>query len=144
MRQRMMILAAGLVVALASSAMAQAPLQTPVTKTGPVAFAAGRTAPVVVNGSGGCAGSNAGYTSRHCVGIGGGTASPVGCSCFAAEKTFLWGSCRQFFNPQHVCGNGGCGCGLDRFRNHCPRPTYGTGFGAPAANCQGTFTYLNR
>lgn len=44
--------------------------------------------------------------------IGPGCASPIGCSNFAAERTFIFGSCRQFFNPGNKCGlRGGCSVG---------------------------------
>jgi hypothetical protein len=35
--------------------------------------------------------------------IGEGCRMPVGCGSFAAERTFLWGSCRQFFTPGYKC-----------------------------------------
>jgi hypothetical protein len=64
-----------------------------------------------------CFGGNAPATTatRHNAGFlraltpGPGTAMPLGCSCFAADKTFLWGSCRQFFNPQRTCGGAATG-----------------------------------
>ena len=40
--------------------------------------------------------------------IGQGCASPVGCSTFASERTFLFGSCNQFFNAGTKCGHGLC------------------------------------
>ncbi len=42
--------------------------------------------------------------------IGAGTINPVNCGCLASERTFVFGSCKQFFNPKLEC-NGGCsGC----------------------------------
>ena len=35
--------------------------------------------------------------------IGEGCAMPSGCSGFAAERTFAFGSCKQFFNPGNDC-----------------------------------------
>jgi hypothetical protein len=35
--------------------------------------------------------------------IGGGCAMPSGCSNLAAERTFLFGSCKQFFNAGSDC-----------------------------------------
>jgi len=35
--------------------------------------------------------------------IGEGCRSDVNCSSFAAERTFMFGSCRQFFNPGNKC-----------------------------------------
>jgi hypothetical protein len=63
--------------------------------------------------------------------IGRGTATPVGCGCFAAERTFLWGGCRQFFTPGRTCGGGsldyGCGSG------NCQQD-----------NCRNVTSFLNR
>jgi hypothetical protein len=62
--------------------------------------------------------------------IGQGCASGPYCGSFASERTFLFGSCRQFFNAGDKCG-GGCG-GL-----------YGPGgFGDTSACKYGS--YLNR
>jgi hypothetical protein len=36
--------------------------------------------------------------------IGSGCAMPHGCSSLAAERTFLFGSCKQFFNAGTDCG----------------------------------------
>ena len=62
--------------------------------------------------------------------IGSGTASPVACGCFAAEKTFMWGGCKQFFTPGKTCG----GCGLD----------YGPGGLGNCDNCHHVTSFLNR
>ncbi|MFO0938040.1 MAG: hypothetical protein U0798_16175 [Gemmataceae bacterium] len=35
--------------------------------------------------------------------IGEGCASTVGCNSLAAQRTFMFGSCHQFFNPGHDC-----------------------------------------
>jgi len=42
--------------------------------------------------------------------IGQGCANSPNCGSFASERTFLFGSCRQFFNAGNKCG-GGCGGG---------------------------------
>ena len=39
-------------------------------------------------------------------GIGEGCKSEAGCSSYAAERTFFWGGCSQFFNPGNNCGGG--------------------------------------
>lgn len=44
--------------------------------------------------------------------IGQGCASTPGCSTPAMERTFLFGSCNQFFNPGNKCGTGKCGPGM--------------------------------
>ena len=48
--------------------------------------------------------------------IGEGCRMPVGCSNIFAERTFLFGSCRQFFTPGNKCslfpGGGHCDPGL--------------------------------
>ena len=48
--------------------------------------------------------------------IGAGCQNPVTCGNCATEKTFLFGSCRQFYSPGSDCGGaGGFGCfGLKR------------------------------
>ncbi|CAN5379897.1 hypothetical protein BH11PLA2_BH11PLA2_44940 [soil metagenome] len=156
MRQRMMLLVAAL-VGFAASASAQAPLQAPLQKpavnTAPIQQVRGSgtpTVPVVVNGCGSCATGDV-AASKHHLRIGAGTINPVSCGCLASEKTFMFGSCKQFFNPQNVCGGGctaggcgnGCKGGLGN-RNPCALPTYGPGIGQPANNCVGPFTYMNR
>ena len=41
--------------------------------------------------------------------IGAGTINPVSCGCLASERTFIFGSCKQFYNPTQEChGGGGC------------------------------------
>ena len=35
--------------------------------------------------------------------IGEGCRMPAGCSNYFAERTFLWGSCRQFYTPGNKC-----------------------------------------
>ncbi len=62
--------------------------------------------------------------------VGPGTASPVGCGCFAAEKTFMWGGCRQFFTPGKSC----CGGGIE----------YGPGGQYNQDNCRHVTSFLNR
>ncbi|OWK46937.1 hypothetical protein FRUB_00636 [Fimbriiglobus ruber] len=75
-------------------------------------------------------------------GIGAGCAMPLTCSNWAAERTFLFGSCRQFFSPGNQCcagcgggqgggcghgGGGGCGHGLGLgATNGNPPPSLGT------------------
>ena len=67
--------------------------------------------------------------------IGAGCASPVGCSNWAAERTFMFGSCNQFFGAGHKCGHGfgfgGCATG-----------PIGTGIGSCGPCVYGS--YLNR
>ena len=48
-----------------------------------------------------------GATGQHVAGlfrIGNGCAMPNGCSSLSAERTFLFGSCRQFFGAGTDCG----------------------------------------
>jgi hypothetical protein len=122
----------------------------------------------VVNGGCGPAGCGAGCSGTYddCCGSGGkhgrkggglfhgsGTASPVGCGCCAAEKTFMFGSCSQFFTPGRTCGGHatgikGCGghCGglFGHGRRDCPLPVYAAPYGRPADSCSGPFSYLDR
>jgi hypothetical protein len=146
MRQRMMLLAAAF-VGFAITATAQAPLQSgPASKAPvqPVRGGSGAPAtPVVVQGCGSCASGGA-VNAKHSLIIGAGTINPVGCGCAASERSWMFGSCKQFFNPGNVCG-GGCGGGLGiGNRNPCDLPKYGTGLGQPANNCAGPFTYTFR
>ena len=79
------------------------------------------------------------------IAIGGGTANPVTCGCTASEKTFLFGSCRQFYNPTDTCGSSGHGGGL--FGRHgglgcggCVTPILGTGAaGTHGICCYGAY-----
>lgn len=147
MRARMMIIAAGLVAAFAASAPAQSPLQGPVAPRGPVALMAGGKVVGTSAGCNGCSGQHLNDTSKcNVFRLNGGTVNPVGCGCWESEKTFFWGSCRNFFSPKQTCGNGcgnGGGC-LDRFRNNCPLPIYGTGVNPTPHNCAGPFSYTFR
>jgi len=61
--------------------------------------------------------------------IGKGTEMPIGCSCFAANRTFAFGSCNQFFNPAKDCAR--CGVG----RGNCHNPVGGTGPAAAVPPC---------
>ncbi|MGL6074320.1 MAG: hypothetical protein ACRC8S_09175 [Fimbriiglobus sp.] len=36
--------------------------------------------------------------------IGPGCASTIGCNSFAAQRSFMFGGCNQFFNPGNKCG----------------------------------------
>jgi hypothetical protein len=140
MRQRMMILGLLAFAAMPSFAADKAPLQASAGSAAAVTPAGGGK-PVVVNGCGSCASGSAAHI--HNRPFGGGTVNPTGCGCWASERTFLWGGCKQFFNPQFSCGDGHCGKGLGN-RERCPVPTYGPGVGTPPNNCAGTFSYLNR
>lgn len=81
----------------------------PVSARASQAGCAACAGPVVAYGEG-CAAPGAHHTrAKSHAGklfIGGGTANPVTCGCFASERTFIFGSCRQFYNPQHECGRG--------------------------------------
>jgi len=65
--------------------------------------------------------------------IGQGCATKPGCSNVAAERTFIFGSCNQFFNPGNKCGTGKCGPGM----------LFGQGNLGNSNNCV-YGTYLNR
>lgn len=65
--------------------------------------------------------------------IGAGCANTVGCSNLASERTFLFGSCRQFYNPGNKCGFGFGGCASSPI---------GTGIGSCGPCSYGS--YLNR
>lgn len=166
MRQRMMakLLAAAVGAAvMAGSAEAQQPAlapmpAAPVVQPAPpqVAPAYPVAAPAAVQPAGGCSTCGSAAAAADCgqtgkkhggglkgLGMGAGTALPIGCSCHAAEKTFVFGSCRQFFNPGNTCGPNGTGCGLFG-KQGCPPVIYGPGGAGGSSNCNGPFTYLNR
>ena len=69
------------------------------------------------------------------LGIGAGCANSVGCSTCAQERTFLFGSCNQFFNAGNNCGHG---FGFGR----CATGPIGTGIPACGPCVYGS--YLNR
>lgn len=97
----------GLIVATASASAQQpaAPVAVPVGY-----YAGGAKAATGCN-SCGTTGSHAKLHSAICIGKG--TEMPPGCACFAAQRSFVFGSCNQFFNPGNDCnrcgfGKGGC------------------------------------
>ena len=107
-------------------------------------------APAAGCGSTGCAASACAaekpnlmnrFFGKHAIGVG--TATPIGCSCHAADKTFMFGSCNQFFAPGKACdggrmGYGGCGGGK------CPVTGYAAPNCKPGDNCAGPYSFLNR
>jgi hypothetical protein len=118
MRQRMWrsILALGLGAVISATAAAQTPAaQAPAAQAPAPAVHA---APVVVTTSGcnGCGQAapscdscgKGGKAGKHHGGglfrIGEGCASTAGCSSCKQERTFLFGSCNQFFNAGNDCG----------------------------------------
>ena len=62
--------------------------------------------------------------------IGEGTANPVSCGCLAAERTLMFGGCKQFFTPGKTC----CGGSLE----------YGNGGMGTCDNCKHVTSFLNR
>ena len=68
--------------------------------------------------------------------IGRGTEMPVGCACCAAQKSFVFGSCNQFYNPGNDCRRCGFGHG------NCYGPVGGPPY-PPVPPCTYT-TYLFR
>ena len=113
MRQRMWrsILALSIGAVISATAAAQTP---------PPAVQAPAPTPVVVVSTSGCGGCekpasscnscDKGKASKHHGGglfrIGEGCASTAGCSSCKQERTFLFGSCHQFFNAGNDCGRG--------------------------------------
>jgi hypothetical protein len=65
--------------------------------------------------------------------IGPGCATQPGCTSFAAQRTFMFGSCNQFFNAGNKCGTG-----------NCNGTAYGSGGLGAYDNCKGYGSYLNR
>jgi hypothetical protein len=62
--------------------------------------------------------------------IGSGTATPVSCGCLAADRTFIFGNCKQFFTPGRTC-------------NGSPIE-YGPGGLGQADNCKSVGSFINR
>jgi hypothetical protein len=62
--------------------------------------------------------------------IGEGTATPIGCGCLAAERTLMFGGCKQFFTPGKTCG----GCNIE----------YGPGGMGHYDNCKSVGSFINR
>jgi len=152
MRSRLILAVAGLLGAVGFAHAQSAPKQfapTPLAplsihaaaplpaEIGPIAQASARSTqgctscagPVVAYGEG-CAapGSRTRHSHASRLFIGAGTINPVTCGCLASERTFVFGSCKHFFNPQLECGAGCGGCWpVDR-----------------RTPCQGVTSYLNR
>ena len=146
---------AGLFAAVGfASAQAPAPMPIPVKPAQPMFTPAGNfanpaDAAAILQTSGlgharnSCASCD---TSPKCrFAIGAGTVMPIGCSCLAAERTFLFGSCSQFFHPTNYCAGGfyggGCNFGGSRGAGGCN--SCGGG-GSEKHPCQGVTSYLNR
>ena len=150
MRCRLLLAVAGLLVSVAvtqAQTYAPSPLApTPLHAVSPAALpttidaivpvsarsvatgnCAGCAGPVVAYGDG-CAAPTAHKAHSRKLLIGGGTINPVSCGCLASEKTFVFGSCKQFFNPTQTCNTGCNGCWpVDR-----------------RTPCQGVTSYTNR
>ena len=62
--------------------------------------------------------------------IGEGTATPIGCGCLAAERTFMFGGCRAFHTPGRTCN----GSGIE----------YGPGGMGYYDNCKSVGSFINR
>jgi hypothetical protein len=168
--RRYFVAFAGLVAA-AGLASAQAPKFTPAgnlanapvsansafTPAGNFANAQNASGEIIpVSGCSSCgptvSNSNSSHYGAGAFRIGAGCAMPIGCSNWAAERTFLFGSCRQFFNPGNDCGSssyrfGGCNGsgypGSGGCNGGCGGVNYGGG-GKEKHPCQGVTSYLNR
>ena len=136
MRIRHLALSVAALLGSVALATAQQPVPVPVVPTAPAAMAAQAApapyaTPVLVVAQPGCgtpacapcvAPAKKSVFDRLC----GGTASPVGCGCLAAERTFAFGSCKSFFTPgrtcngegiEYGCGSGECRTPKDRCKN---------------------------
>lgn len=66
--------------------------------------------------------------------IGEGCRMPAGCSSYFAERTFIWGSCRQFYTPGNKCSafpGRGTLVGMNGYNGG-----FFTGGGCANGNCQ--------
>lgn len=142
MRNRLLGLAALLIAGAAAAQQPVPPVALPGTPPPPAALAGQPPVggPIVVPAQPGCgtpapcADCGSAKPKHSLLGkafIGSGTASPAGCSCFAAERTFLFGGCSQFYTPgktcfggakEYGCGNGECGGGLGQ-KDNCKHIT---------------------
>ena len=107
----------------------------PITLASHRSTAANCAGPVVAYGDGCAAPShkahdrNRGGIFRKIL-IGPGPINPVSCGCLASERTFVFGSCRQFYNPKLECSGGCHGGGCWEVDRRPPGP--------------GVTSYLNR
>lgn len=113
--------AAPVPAAPAAPAPAMAAPAAPAPAAAPAAAPA--VSPIIVHGASGCStcapACDPCGKSRSLFGggvfsslkIGSGCANPVGCGNFASERTFLFGGCKQFYNPGNDCGKHGGDCG---------------------------------
>lgn len=136
----------------AAPAPMAAPAAAPATAAQPVS-------PIIIHGQGGCTNCGTPATSSYAscdpcstgkrsllgggllssLKIGSGCANPVDCGSCASEKTFVFGSCRQFYNPGNDCWKhgfgGGCGAGGCGHGGGCKKcgliPPGPGGLGAP-------------
>ena len=132
---------------------APAPMPAPAGAPAAAPATAPAVSPVIVHGQGGC--TNCAAPAGNCAScdpfekckksllsrgvfggakIGAGCESPAGCGSFASERTFLFGSCKQFYNPGSDCGkHGGLGggCGAGGCKNCGLIPPGPGGYGAP-------------
>ena len=89
----------------------------PITQASHRSTSTANCGPVVAYGDGCAAPSGHKAHDRKHAGIfgkmliGPDTINPVSCGCPASERTFAFGSCKQFFNPQLECNGGRGGCG---------------------------------
>ncbi len=73
------------------------------------------------------------------------TSCANGCGSIKSDIGFIFGSCKNFFNPcgpkpcgswAGGCGAGGCGAGgCGHGHGHCPTFPYGTPYGKPYCSC---------
>jgi hypothetical protein len=80
---------------------------------------------------------NYGGTLKNLFVIGQGCPNPVTCGSFSSERTFLWGSCRQFHNPGNDCGPRyqGIFSGFHNGWGHGANRDLGTGVNLPHTHC---------
>lgn len=145
-RMRVLLLSAVGSVVIGGSAAAQAPAPASMF------VQAQQPATFVQAGCNSCGGATDTLAGKHQVGghllnrayhnspltIGPGCPNPIGCGSWASERTFLFGSCKQFFNP-----GGKCDSYWDRFARNVTTPLGAGGLGA-AGPCDPLFSHHNR
>jgi hypothetical protein len=144
---------AGLFAAVGfATAQAPAPMPIPVKPAQPMFTPAGNFANPeaasqfqqtsgFIPAAGNCASCSSTAKSRF---LGAGVVMPIGCSCLAAENTFLFGSCSQFFHPTNYCAGGFYGGGCNMGGTAGGGCSSCGGGGRERHPCQGVTSYLNR
>jgi hypothetical protein len=141
---RQLFVAAVAVLSLSGIASAQypAPARGPAVQPAPVPAQAvtGQVTPVAgqiyMRGTGGCSSCGSPQAVNQPATFGNyGPRDRNGCGSVCADASFMFGSCKTFFDPCGGIGNGrGRGCG-GCMGGRCPLQPLGTPYGTKFSNC---------